>query len=333
VSGTVDAALGERLRQAREWAAARDWPALAAAGREAEPSRLLAAPELAYLYADAFWRVGEPAETLSRVAALEPHVRHDGGGRLLLRLVNVAGMAHFEAGEPVRARGRFEELLELASERDDDEFTARASNNLGVLANVRGERELALTCYQRALAAYQRLGHLRGMAQTRYNLAVSYREIGFPAEAESHLAAAARLAERGESPDVIGLAECELGLLRLHGGDPDLAAVHAGRARERFGRLGDPVRGAEAARVLALAHAARGRTGAALRLLDEARAAAARHANLLLRAEVQRDRAALLRPADPGAADEALRDAIAAFTALGATAEVERLRLPHPTQQ
>lgn len=326
MTGSAHSLLDTHLARAREWAAARDWSALAAAGRASVPAEALAVPELAYLYADSFWRVGEPARTLEWVEALEPAVRRGAGARLLLRVVNLGGMAAFEAGDTAAAEGRFAELLELASELGEDEFTARASNNLGVLANVRGSREVALTYYQRALAAYHRLGHLRGLAQTHYNLALSYREIGFLKEAETHYESAARFAEQGGSLDVLGLAESDRGLLCLQAGDPAMAVALASLAHRRFQALGDPVRAAEAQRVLGLAAARQGRRDDALRLFDDALRTAVAHGNLILRAEVQQERGRELMEIRDPAAGAALEDAAAAFDALGAATRAAEVR-------
>ena len=318
--------LDAHLERARRLAASRDWEALATLARESEGDAHLRTPELGYLFADSFWRLGLPAETLRRVSELEPVVRRDPGDRLLLRLVNLGGMAAFEAGDALAARGRFEELLELAADRGENEFIARACNNLGVLANVRGEREVALTFYQRALPAYQLLGHRRGLAQTHYNLGVSYRELGFPNEAASHYETAMRLAEEAGSPDVLGLAECDRGLLRLQSGDARMAVALAERARARFRASGDPVRAAEAERVLGLASCALGRFVEGRALLGTALETARTHGNLLLRGEVQRDLGTILLQLGDDSGRAALQDSLSAFQAVGALAEAERVR-------
>ena len=315
------------LAEARALTDRKDWRALAdRAGAPAEET-LRAEPELGYLYANAMMRVGEVAGALALAGRVEPAVRASGDRRLLLRTINLVGALRFEMGDTAAAEERFGDLLDRAAEWADDEFAARASNNLGVLANVRGDREIALTFYQRALASYQRLGYLRGLAQTHYNLGVTYRELGFPREAEAHYARAIRFAERCGTEDVVGLAESDRGLLHVETGDPRMGEAFARRARARFERLGDPVRGAEAVRVLAAAARASGRTRDAASLLQDALATARAHENLLLHAEVQRDRGLLLRDlGDHGAAREALLHATSLFERIGASADVALTR-------
>jgi tetratricopeptide (TPR) repeat protein len=235
-------------------------------------------------------------------------------------------MTLFESGQIDEAENSFGELLSAAAEAEDAEFAARASNNLGVLANVRGDGALALTCYERALAAYQRLGQLRGLAQTHHNLGISYRDLGRIEEADAHYLRAIDYAGRAQSEDVIALAETERAVVRIRSGDAPMAEQFALRALARFERLGDPVRSAEAERVLAEAARAAGRLEVARERLERAFAVAQLHANLLLRAEVQRDRGELLHQlGQRDAARTAFTDAAEHFGRLGNTAEAERL--------
>src|SRR5690606_7495845 len=106
-----------------------------------------------------------------------------------------------------------------------------------------------------------------------------------------------------------------------------LADRWLGDAQQRFERLGDPVRRAEVLRVRASAARLRGLDEAAREHLDEALAVALGHTNLLLRAEVQRDRGELLRSLQQEEeARAALLDAADHFERLGSEAEAEAAR-------
>ena len=312
------------LSRTRELRQARAWPELARLGDALSDQALRDAPEVGYAYAAACRHVGRPARALEVGTAVEAEARRRGARRLAAEAVNLVGNVLFETGRPDQAEARFGELLEYASEWDDEELAARASNNLGVLANVRGRRDLALACYQRATAAYQRLGDLLGLAETHHNLGISYRDLGFDREADAHFVRAIGYAEQCGAASVAGLAESERALLRVRAGDPDMATVLAERARTRFQGLGDPVRAAEAERVLAAADRARGRADRARARLDAALTAARAYPNTLLVAEVQRDRGLLLRDAgEVDAARQALTEAAEHFARLGSTAEAE----------
>lgn len=315
------------LAEIRSLAASRRWQELSARLGEVPRELLLREPEAAFHLADALWRVGRGEEALEVARAVEAAAATSGNRGLLMHAVNVIGISLFELGRMPESEARFSELLEHATEWGDDEFSARASNNLGVHANVRGRREIALTYYQRALASYQRLGRLRGLAQTHFNLGISYRDLGFPGEADTHFGRAMELAEAAESEDVIARAEMERAALRAREGDGRLAERMARRALSRFEAMGDPAGAADTVRVLAAAARADGRDDEAATLLEEAFAAAESHPDPLLRAEIQRDRGLLLRDrGSASAARAALEDAAACFAAVGAEADAAALQ-------
>lgn len=311
----------------RALAARREWPRLVERVSSLPRGVDGVEPEVAFHYADALRRVGRTLEALAVAESLEAPVRRRGDRRLVVNLVNLLGICLFELGRNDAAEDRFAELLELATEWGDGEFTGRASNNLGMLANIRGDRGRALTCYQHAVAAYQRLGYTRGLAQTCHNLGISYRDLGFGREADEHYVRAIELALASGSEDVAALAETERAMLRARSGDGPLAARLALRARERFERIGDPLGRAEAVRVLAAAARASGRDDEAVLHLEEAFHVAREASDPLLRAEVQRDRGLLLRErGDRDAAREALADAAECFERIGAAAEATAIR-------
>ncbi|HUE96822.1 MAG TPA: tetratricopeptide repeat protein [Longimicrobiaceae bacterium] len=312
----------EALHSARRMAAERRWAELADLACELTDADTGTHPELAYLAADGMRRTGDITGALPLARSAAAVAERQGDMRLRLRTTNLLGMLAYESGDLPAAEDHFERLLELAAEARDDEFAARASNNLGVLASVRGERELALTAYQRAVAAYQRLQYGRGLAQTHYNLGIVYRDLDFPDEAEGHFSLALGFAEETESTDITALAEAERALLCVASGDGHLAEKLAERSLEKMRRLGDPLGAANAVRALAAAANARGEGDLALHRLAEALATVEKHPDLLLRAEIQRDRGRLLADRqDTAGARLALHDSIESFTRLGAARE------------
>jgi tetratricopeptide (TPR) repeat protein len=314
------------LEEIRTLVARREWQRIVERV-SALPDTAETEPEVAFHYADALRRIGRTSEALALAERLEAPVGQRGDRRLHTLLENLIGICLFELGRNAAAEESFAQLLELASEWGDEESVGRACNNLGMLANIRGERDRALGWYGRAVASYQRLGYTRGLAQTHHNLGISYRDLGFDREADAHYLRAMELAVAAESEDVIALAETERAVLRARGGDGELARTLALRARDRFERIGDPLGRAETVRVLALAARAEGRDDEAAAHLEEAFEAARAASDPLLRAEVQRDRGLLFRDhGDTEAAREALLDAAAHFETIGALAEATAVR-------
>ncbi|HEX5725975.1 MAG TPA: tetratricopeptide repeat protein [Longimicrobiaceae bacterium] len=315
------------VEEARSLRAKGEWQALVERAKPMSENELFADPELALLYAVGCRRVGDTGRALAVAGRVEGEARRRGDRVLVAETVNLIGNALFESGRMEEARARYEELLESASQWHDEEYSARASNNLGIIANVRGRRDQALVSYERALAAYQRLGNVRGLAETHHNLGISYRDLGFDREADAHFRRAIELAEGAGLQDVMALAETERAGLRARAGDGQLAAEMARRALERFRRIADPTGAASAIRSLAAAARVEGRDDDAAGHLDEALRIADAHADALIRAEVQRDRGLLLRDrGDTDAARAALEDAAAHFEKIGALAEAAAMR-------
>lgn len=315
------------LREIRSLVRLRDWSAVAARLRHVPVEEMFAEPELGFHYADACHRIGEAAKAREIAESLESRVLRLGDRGLFLALLNVIGIAHFGSGEIASAESRFGLLLEYAVAWGNDEFAARAANNLGIIANVRGRSDEALTYFQRALASYARVGNPRGLAQTHHNLGIAYRDLGHRPDAEAHLRQALDLAGTAGSEDVVALVEAEMANLKLLDGDPPLARYLAGRARGRFERVSDPLGAAEAERILALADHASGHVDEALDRLEQVLAIARAHDDPLLQAEVQRDRGRIL--ADRGEGDAALEahlDAARNFDRIGALADAAAAR-------
>lgn len=310
------------LAEIRALAQKREWRSLADHLSALPEDVLLEAGELAFLYADACWRVGEPERAVEVASRLERRARRLGDRVLVLNVQNVIGMALFELGRTQEAEDRFAMLLEYAVAWRNEEFAARAANNLGVLANVRGRKEEALSCYQRALAAYQRLGYARGLAQTHHNLGIAYHHLGFLQEAEAHCRTAIDLAADAESQDVIALAQVEIASIRVEAGDGRLAETLAQRALQLYEGLRDPLGRADALRVLAGAARARREFDLATERLESALAIAEEHTELHLLGEIHRDRAQLLRErGDAAGARSAYSVAADYFMRFGAQTE------------
>jgi putative nucleotidyltransferase with HDIG domain len=74
----------------------------------------------------------------------------------------------FESGAMDKARARFYHALELGG--SSPELRGRIEQNLGILANIRGDHAEALAHYQQSLYAFQRTGDDHGCAIAYHNL-------------------------------------------------------------------------------------------------------------------------------------------------------------------
>ncbi|HEU5210993.1 MAG TPA: tetratricopeptide repeat protein [Longimicrobiales bacterium] len=310
------------LARARALNQARDYPALAELLESAEVDVHSADPELPLLLADVWRRLGRADASFALAGSLRGRLRHDGHDRLLRHQQNLVGMLLFERGEIDGAERTWLALLDDAHRADDSEWVARATQNLGVVYTLTDRAQEAMTCHTRAIAAYQRLGHRRGLAQAHQNLAIAYRDAGFVAQSEQHFREAAIHARTDGSQDELARVEQERALLILLSGDVAHARSTARNALGTFNRLGDPNGAAEAWRVLGLADLAEADYDGARAALTQALEPGG---NLLLRAEVHAALAELERQLGRHSEAEAsAAEAAHAFAELGASGWGER---------
>lgn len=240
------------LEQARELYGTRRYAALVQLLSAQAAEELIEEPELGFLLADARHRVGELADALALLLRLGPVCARRGNDRLFRDRLNLEGVVLFKLGHPAEATQAWNRLLGASSRVGDSTFVARANNNLGVLHTLGGDREAALLSYQRAIAAYQKLGYLRGLAQAHHNLALIFRELGFWAESDRHFVQALEYARIDASTDEIARVNTERALLLCYRGDRRLAAATARRALAMWERLEDPIGASDATRILGI---------------------------------------------------------------------------------
>ncbi len=247
-------------------------------------------------------------------------------------LWNQLGVALFFGGDLDRAEAAFERTLALARQDGDELLVARACNNVGMIANIRGKRDVAVGHYQLAIPAYQRIGHTRGLAETYHNLALASRESNQldAAEAyERHAIEFAGLAgnEQLRVMGAIGLAETAL--LR---GDAPLAERLALRAAMLSAERNDRASEADGFRVSAAACRTQGKYNDAAQMLVLAGEAAHESGVALIEGEVAWERAQLEQVTGNEGWRAQARNALETFDRIGsAQADAVRRALTGPS--
>lgn len=252
-----------------------------------------AQPELANLRGEAFLRSGRPREARAWVTEVMPAIERRGDRVALRRAVNLLGVAQFELGDLATAEPAFDRALELGREDGDDLLVARAMNNLGTIANVRGDRERALSLYALAVTAYQRLGQCMGLAESYHNMAITFRDLGTLDRADECERRAIEFAREAGNARLIALGRLGRAEISLRSGDAALAGAAARRAAADLAAVPDPIQQAYALRLVGLASQAEGDVAEARESLDAALALARAHGGALDEAETLRARAEL----------------------------------------
>jgi tetratricopeptide (TPR) repeat protein len=316
------------LAATRAFAERGEWSALrtSLAGRDAEVAER---PQVALLLAEAELRLGAARGAVQWLRAIMPRIERACGRASLRRAMNLLGAAQFELGNLEDAEDAFSAALDLASIDHDDLLVARATNNLGAIANIRGHREAALALYQLAIPAYQRLGASSGIAQSYHNIAITLWQMGQLEAADEYEQRAIEFARQVDDSRLVALGRLGRAEVALKGGDARFAEMGARLAAQEFASIPDPIREADALRLAGVACTATGNLQEAGAALDTAIASAQTHGSPLIEAESLQARAELRVAA--GARDLARTDAARAleiYTRLGAADEraaVERL--------
>ena len=313
-------------RRARELAEAGEWPEVARLMRgQLEPNSGHA--EVRLLYAEALTRTGQERLACEWLQRITPELEREGDRASHRRALNMLGVATFSLGDLDEARLAFATALDLALAQDDFLIVARAANNLGAIANVKGEHEAALTNYRLALPTFQRLGRRRELAETYHNIAITHRDRGSFDEADECERRAIDYASDSAAPRVAAMGRVGRAEIALRRGDPQFAASTASRAAVELNELHDPLNEADAHRLVGAAAAAMANFSVAHDAFARALELARERGHVVIEAETLRDRA--VANAQQHMQEAAHADATAAcaiFERLGATSELDALK-------
>lgn len=288
---------------------------------------LLAEPQLGLFLVLGLRTAGRSAAAAALCEALEDPCRRRRDDALVRRQMVARAALHWDVGELTRAEDLYLQLLVSASDAGDDHVLGWVSSALGCIASIRGHFEQALTFGARAIAAQQRLGAPRWLADSYNNMAVTLRELGYYAEAEEQLQRAAAYARTARNEGALVVVDVERAFLAYLRGDTPLAAVLARRALEHAVSVGNPVWEGEARRVQAVVARAADRLDEARDLLLAGLACARRKPHPLLQAEIFEELGVLEQLAGDAAAARAAGNAsVALFEALGSPARAARAR-------
>jgi tetratricopeptide (TPR) repeat protein len=245
-----------------------------------------------------------------------------GDRRLTAETLNTIGGLELETRNLEAAEQALLEAEALASE--DPAILARIEQNLGIVANIRGDHDAAEAHYRRSLAAYEALPDPNGSAIAHHNLGMLAADRGDFSRASGHFVICEDLAESSRDAHLVALCLLNHAEVLLALKKADKARENAEAAERSLQALGVHFDAADVHRVLALCDRADGLLRQAERRLTQARELSRQTGSRLTEAEVLRELGRLC--AETGRAVEAvalLREAARTFAALGARGEAE----------
>lgn len=231
-------------------------------------------------------------ETACQLAGRSHAIARERGEAVLAgEALNVLAGFALEGGAMEEARDRFREALELAG--DDPGLRGRIEQNLGILANVRGEHAEAVTHYRRSLEGFLLSGDQRGCAIAHHNLGMVCADRQRWEEADQHFRRSLEITRVVGDVHLEGL--CLLNHSEVHVARQryEEARSNAERALEIFERLGARLDKADAYKVLGVVYRETGRFTLAESRLQSAIEQAVATGSVLSEAEASRELARL----------------------------------------
>ena len=222
----------------------------------------------------------------------------------------------------------YAEAAELAVKAGEARLLGMIEQNRGVLASMRGDYGKASVFYANSLGAFETAGDTEPMSWVLNNLGILHTKLRNYGEALEHLQRGLAIAIARDDSVVktvitLNIAEAWLGLGRLE--KADLWCIDAlGQAQRR----GDHLSAAGALRIRAAIERQRGALDMSIATLRIAIYEAEGAEDRLLHAEMLRELGEISRAVgNAGAARSALREAVDSYEKIGATHELEEVRV------
>ena len=215
----------------------------------------------------------------------------NGYGRLAAEALNTMGVQELLAGSVANAHVLF--MRALGADGIGRELHARVEQNLGILANIRGDLDEAMIHYHRSLDSYRTCGDEHGCAIAYHNLGVISVDRDRLEDAERYIRESRTIAERTGDLHLQGLCEVTQAEIDVARQRFEHAHESAENALTIFNHLGASRGKADAYRVIGMVYRETGRHALAESRLESAIAMASAAGAVLIEAEASRELALL----------------------------------------
>jgi len=216
-----------------------------------------------------------------------------GNDILAAEALNTLGGLALRTGEMEEARGFFQQALERGGHAR--ELEARVEQNLGILANIRGQLVDAVRHYERAVAAYRATNNEHGSATAYVNLGIVHTDLRQYDWADSYFDMSFKIAERAGDLHLQGMSLVNHAEAHFVRGRYDAARRNAEAALAIFDQLDSRADKSEAYRMIGMVYRETGRPALAESRLRTAIDLALSAASVLNEAEASRELALLMQ--------------------------------------
>ena len=237
---------------------------------------------------------GQSDAALDCLEAAQVVAEINGAHAALGAVLNVRAVVQWQQGHLDEAERLYLTAQHHAEQGVDRRLVAMVAQNRGIIATVRGEFSRALVHYEASLDAYRALGQVPQLCGVLNNIGMVHTDLGQWADAERAFQQAIEASER--SGDVVTRVLIDVNLAELAIACEDFArarAVCAASLRRARG-IGDARAEAELMKHLGVVARETGHPEVAERHFDRADTIALARHDVLLQAEVARERSELL---------------------------------------
>jgi putative nucleotidyltransferase with HDIG domain len=231
-------------------------------------------------------------DTAAELAARSHMIAQEIGDSVLAgEALNVLAGFAFERGEMDEARVRYQDALALGG--TDPGLRGRIEQNLGILANVRGEHAEAAAHYRQSLEGFELSGDWKGCAIAHHNLGMVCADRQLWEDADGYFRRSLEITRAVGDVHLEGLCLLNHSEVHLARQRYDEARTNAEQALTIFDRLGSRIDKADAYKVLGAVYRETGRFTLAESRLQTAVEQAVATGSVLSEAEASRELARL----------------------------------------
>lgn len=213
---------------------------------------------------------GDVHAALDTLEAAEAVAVAAGDDNALSAVLNTRAGTLFSMGELDDAKELFERVRSIADASGDRKLVAVADQNLGTVASIRGDQQLALARFQASLANFEALGELSYVGPLLNNIGRLQSDLGESIAAERTLARARTMCVQQDDVHHLVIVEVNRARLMLRSGQAMRALRTVQEAREIATGTGDDRWFGDILLVSGSAHQAMGNSEVALNFLDRA---------------------------------------------------------------
>ena len=209
-------------------------------------------------------------------------------------VLNVRAVVAWQRGNLDDAERLYLTAQQCAEQGDDQRLVAMIAQNRGIIAAVRGEFSLALVHYRASLEAYRRLGHVPQLCGVLNNIGMVHTDLGQWDDAERAFTEAVDAANAAGDVVTRVLIDVNIAELAIARDDFVRARSVCLASLRRAKKIGDESVEAELLKHLGVVARETGHHTSAEKHFDRADALARARQNILLEAEIARERSDLL---------------------------------------